>query len=389
MGRARSRASAPPAPVLRAWRDHLSERLLLLLVGALCLLGLLALYSIGRAHHAHSTEYLAKQAAWMGLAALAMWVTTRLRFDKLRGIAWVAGLGAIALLVLVLIPGVGLKINGARRWLDLGPMNMQVSDFAKLGGLFYFAHYLSSRQRELGSFWRGFVFPCAMIGVVGVLLLLQPDFGTAALFAAVGVTLLFLAGCRLFYLVPAALGAVALFGLLVLQDPIRLRRITSFLDLAANREGGGYQLWQGLLSFASGGSFGVGLGNSRQPLSFLPEAHTDFIFAVIGEELGLAFTGLTVVVFAVFFLLVIWELRRAPQMFDFLLVSGALLFISMQALINLGVVTGLLPTKGMSLPFISYGGSNLVVMGVFVGIILNLVREWNAGVRTPPGEIRG
>lgn len=334
-----------------------------------------------------ATSFLSKQAIWMVVAAAAMWVTTRLRFDKLRPVAWVAGAGTLVLLVLVLVPGIGLKINGARRWIDLGPMNMQVSDFAKIGFLFFFAHFLSAQQRALGSFWRGFVLPCGMIGVIGVLLLLQPDFGTAALFGAVGVTLLFLAGCRLYFLLPAAFSAVALFGLLVLQDPVRLRRVTAFLDLAANRDSGGYQLWQGLLSFASGGTTGVGLGNSRQPLSFLPEAHTDFIFAVIGEELGLVFTSLTVLAFVVFFILVVWELRKAPQMFDFLMVTGALLFITLQALINVGVVTGLLPTKGMSLPFVSYGGSNLVAMAVLVGIILNFVREWKQGLTAAAREI--
>lgn len=387
MGSTPSRPLDTPAPLSSGWRERLSEFVLLLLVGALCLLGLLALYSIGRAHHRSPTEYLFKQGAWMLVAAGAMWVTTRLRLDKLRAIAWVAGLGALGLLLLVLVPGVGLKINGARRWIDLGPMNMQVSDFAKIGFLFFLCHYLAAQQRSLGSFWRGFVAPCAVIGVAAGLLLLQPDFGTAALFGAVGVTVLFLAGCRLYYLLPAAFAALSAFAFLIWQDPVRLRRITAFLDLDASKDAGGYQLWQGLLSFASGGPLGVGLGNSRQPLSFLPEAHTDFIFAVIGEELGLVFTGLTVVAFVCFFVLVVWQLRKAPQMFDFLLVSGSLLFITVQALINFGVVTGLLPTKGMSLPFISYGGSNLVAMGVFVGIILNYVREWNAGLRTAAGEI--
>lgn len=386
MGRARTLAPAVMTPS-GGWRYRLSELVLLLLAAALSLLGLVALYSIGRAHHLHSTAFLGKQGLWLLVATFVLWVTTRLRFERLRPVAWVAGLGALGLLCLVLVPGIGMKINGARRWIDLGPMNMQVSDFAKIGFLFFFAHYLASHQRVLGSFLKGFVWPCSMIGAVCILLLLQPDFGTAALFGAVGVTLLFLGGCRLYYLVPAACSALVLFGLLILQDPIRLRRITSYLNLEESRHAGGYQLWQGLLSFASGGTTGVGLGNSRQPLSFLPEAHTDFIFAVIGEELGLVFTSLTVLAFVLFFIIVVWELRKAPQMFDFLLVTGALLFITIQALINVGVVTGLLPTKGMSLPFVSYGGSNLVAMGIFVGIIVNCVHEWNLGLRAEAREI--
>ena len=375
------------APASSGWRSHASESVLLLLVAGLCVLGLLALYSIGRAHHLHATTFLGKQVIWMSVAGAAFWITTRLHLEKLRKIAWLGGLVALALLVLVLIPGVGLRINGARRWIDLGPMNMQVSDFARLGGLFFFAHYLASRQRVMGTFWQGFALPIGFLGVFCVLLLLQPDFGTTALYGVVGVTLLFLAGTRLLYLLPACFGALAIFALLIARDPIRLARITSFLNLEQNRDAGGYQLWQALLSFASGGPTGVGLGNSRQPLSFLPEAHTDFIFAVIGEELGLVFTALTVLAFVVFFLVVLVELRKAPQLFDFLLVTGALLFITVQALINVGVVTGLFPTKGMSLPFISYGGSNLVVMGVLVGLIVNSLREWNQGLYAPAREI--
>lgn len=386
MPRAHPASSHVATPPL-GWRYRLPETCLILIVAGLCLLGLLALYSIGRAHHFQSTQFLGKQVLWMLLAGVAMWVTSRLRLDKLRPLAWLAGLSAAGLLVAVLLPGVGLEVNGARRWIDLGPMNMQVSDFAKIGGLYYFAHFLAVRQRALGSFWMGFIVPCAMIGLVGALLLLQPDFGTAALFAAVGVTMLFFAGCRLYYLLPAVATAVGLFALLVSRDPVRLERITSFLNLEASKADGGYQLWQALLSFASGGPTGVGLGNSRQPLSFLPEAHTDFIFAVIGEEMGLVFTSLTVLAFVVFFLLVAMELRKAPQLFDFLLVSGSLLFITLQALINVGVVTGLLPTKGMSLPFVSYGGSNLVAMGMLVGIILNCIHEWNKGFQAQAREI--
>jgi|TARA_B110000037_G_scaffold220312_1_gene287762 cell division protein FtsW len=345
------------------------------------------LFSIGRAHHIEGTEFLRKQVLWTAIASVALWITTCLRLEKLRSASWIIGLASVGILALVLVPGVGLKINGARRWIDLGPMNMQVSDFAKLGFLFFFAHYLASQQRVLGSFFKGFLFPIGMIGLVCGLLFLQPDFGTAALFGVVGGILLFLAGCRLKFLIPSLFAAIALFSLLVLRDPIRLARITSFLDLEGTRQTGGYQLWQALLGFATGGPMGVGLGNSRQPLSFLPEAHTDFIFAVVGEELGLIFTALTVLAFMAFFVIVLLQLRKAPQMFDFLLASGALLFIVLQALINVGVVTGLLPTKGMSLPFVSYGGSNLVAMGVLVGLILNLISEWNKDLAMEAGEI--
>lgn len=383
---ARAHAVQTPRPE-RLLRQRLPEAILLLLVAGLCLLGALALYSIGRAHEPSSTALLSKQVMWMAIAAAAMWITMRLRLERLRDFIWIIAGASLLLLVLVLVPGIGSKINGARRWIDLGPMNMQVSDFAKIGFVFTMAHYLSAQQRRLKDFSVGYLMPVGLIGLVFGLLILQPDYGTAALFAAVGAVLLFLAGARLLYLIPTGVAGLVLFATLIVFDPIRLQRVTSFLHLEANRDAGGYQLWQGMLGFGAGGVQGVGLGNGRQPLSFLPEAHTDFIFAVIGEELGLICTSAVVLAFILFFVLVAVQLRKAPNLFEFLLVTGSLLFIVLQALINCGVVTGLLPTKGMSLPFVSYGGSNLVAMFIFVGIILNCVREWNCGVTTQAREI--
>lgn len=373
----------------RRLRQRLPEAILLFLVAGFVLLSAAALYSVGRAHQPASSVYLVKQLMWLPIALGALFLTTRLRLEKLREFSWFIAGVSLLMLCLVLVPGVGSKVNGARRWINLGFAMMQVSDFVKIGFVFVFAHYFAAQQRKLGEFRRGFLYPGMGIGLVFGLLILQPDFGTAALFAAVGATLLFLSGARLRYLLPCAGFGVLLFGVLVWLDPVRLERITSFLHLEANRNDGGYQLWQGMLAFGSGGVWGVGLGNGRQPLSFLPEAHTDFIFAVIGEELGLVFTGAVVIAFALFFVVVALELRKARNLFEFLLVAGSLLFITFQAMINLGVVTGLLPTKGMSLPFVSYGGSNLVAMFVLVGLILNCLGEWNAGVQTQPREIHG
>ena len=164
------------------------------------------------------------------------------------------------------------------------------------------------------------------------------------------------------------------------HDPVRLQRITSFLDVEGNRSDSSYQLWQGILAFGAGGVQGVGLGAGRQQMSFLPEAHTDFIFAIVGEELGLVFTLGVVTLFMTLFFVGVLQLKRAPNLYQYLLVMGALLFLTLQALINIGVVTGCLPTKGMSLPFISYGGSNLVFMFVLTGIILNGFRAWELPV---------
>jgi cell division protein FtsW len=308
-------------------------------------------------------------------------------FDKWRRWSWWLAAAAIILLVLVLVPGVGLKINGARRWLDIGPMNMQVSDVAKIGYIFLLARYFSLVQRDRGTFLKGFLLPVSVIGVFFMLILAQPDFGTAFLFALVGGCLLFLAGASLKYLVPSAVAGGCLFGLAIFHDPVRMGRILAFMDVEGNRSEGAYQLWQGIIGFGMGGLRGVGLGNGRQQLAFLPEAHTDFIFPIIGEELGLVFTLSVVVAFAILFLVTWHQLQKAPNLHQFLLVSGALLFITLQAMVNMGVATGCLPTKGMSLPFISYGGSNLVVTYFLLGIICRSIWIWNSPPRIEPKEV--
>jgi len=223
---------------------------------------------------------------------------------------------------------------------------------------------------------RGFGVPLAMIGVFCLLVLVEPDFGTCALYGAVGVILLYLAGTRITYLIPTVISGSTLFLYLIFQNEERLRRLLEFLDVEGNKNAGTYQLYQGKIAFGSGGIMGVGAGNGRFQNDYLPEAHTDFIFSIIGEEFGFMVTCLVVILFLVIFCTVVFSMRRAPNLFQGLLVLGSLLMIIMQALINMCVVTGLLPTKGMSLPFISYGGSNLVVMCVFTGLLINCLRSW-------------
>jgi cell division protein FtsW len=365
----------------RLWSYTVGRRLApFVLVGCVFFLnglGLIMLMSIGRADAAGLGGYFIRQFLWAFIGLLAFGCTFLIDFERWRSAAWWLALGSVFLLVMVLIPGVGLKINGARRWLDLGPMNLQVSDVAKIGYIFCLAHYFSMFHRERRSFLKGFVVPVLIMALFFALILLQPDFGTAFLFALVGGLMLFLAGTSLAFLIPCGLLGAVLFALAIWQDPVRLERILSFMDVEGNRSGGAYQLWQGIVGFASGGVSGVGLGNGRQPFAFLPEAHTDFIFPIIGEELGLIFTLLVTLVFLVFFLTSWYQLQKAPALHSFLLVAGALLFITLQALVNMGVSMGLLPTKGMSLPFVSYGGSNLVISYVLTGIICRHVWQWN------------
>ncbi|RFC41966.1 MAG: cell division protein FtsW [Verrucomicrobia bacterium] len=342
----------------------------------LTILGLTILFSASASFKQGPYYYLNKQLIGVVLAAVVCFVTSRLNLDYLRKYAWWIGGGFAVMLVLVLIPGIGVWRTGARRWLGYGPFLLQVSEFAKLGLVFCLAHYLALNQSRLGEFKRGYVYPLGIIGVFALLVQREPDFGTAALMVAVGLVLLFLSGAKWRYIVPTVAMVFGLFAVAVALNPNRLRRFLAFLDVEGNKQGGTYQLYQSLAAFASGGVDGVGLGQGRQQLNFLPEAHTDMIFAVVGEEMGLWFTLGVVVVFTVMFIAGLIHLRRAPNLFQFLLVTGCLLLICLQAIINLGVVTGMFPTKGMSLPFISAGLSNLLLMGLLLGILLNTQRTW-------------
>lgn len=358
------------------WRIPPAGVFLSLIVISLTFLGLVALFSASQAMHDDPTVLLRKQLVWLVIAVIAGAITLFINLEALRPyVYWLGGFAAL-LLVVVLIPGIGVRVNGAQRWIDFGPMRLQVSEIGKLGLLFVMAHYLTSHRRDLDHFIRGYIVPGGIVGLICGLIMLEPDFGTAFLCGVVGGLMMFLGNVRLKFLIPSAIIALTLFSLAVYLDPVRLQRVTSFLDVEGNRGDTSYQLWQGILAFGSGGIPGVGLGAGRQQMSFLPEAHTDFIFAVIGEELGLLFTAGVVVLFMTLFFIGVLQLKRAPNLYQYLLVMGALLYVTLQALINIGVVTGCLPTKGMSLPFISYGGSNLVFMFTLMGIILNGFRSW-------------
>ncbi len=358
------------------WRMPPAGILFGIIVLSLTFLGLVILFSATRSMYDDPTTLLRKQLIWLVIATFAGVVTYMVDLNKLRPYVPILAGGSVLMLVLVLVPGIGVKVNGAQRWIDLGPMRLQASEIGKLGLLFVMAHYLAMNRRFLDDIVRGFIVPCGILAVICGLIFIEPDFGTTFLCGAVGGTMLFLAGVRLKFLIPTAMAALTLFSVAVYHDPVRLQRITSFLDVEGNRDDTSYQLWQGILAFGAGGLHGVGLGEGRQQMSFLPEAHTDFIFAIVGEELGLFFTTGVVLLFFMVFFIGVLQLKRAPDLYQYLLVMGALLFITLQALINIGVVTGCLPTKGMSLPFISYGGSNLVLMFVLTAIILNGFRTW-------------
>jgi len=342
----------------------------------LTFLGLTILFSASVSLKQDPYFYLDKQVLGVVAAGALCLVASRINLDYARRASvWVA-IVALFLLVLVLIPHLGVSVKGSRRWLGYGAARLQVSEFAKLAMVFCLAHYLALNQTRIGDLRRGFLYPLGIIGAFTGLILLEPDFGTAALALSVGLLLLFLSGAKWRYTIPTIALSATAFALMVANNPNRLRRFTAFIDVEGNKQGGTYQLYQSLEAFAAGGTAGAGLGQGRQQINFLPEAHTDFIFAVVGEELGMWFTLGVVAVFAVMFVAGLAHLRRAPNLFHFLLATGCLLLMCLQAIINLGVVTGMLPTKGMSLPFISAGLSNLLLMGLLVGILINTQRTW-------------
>ena len=323
-------------------------------------------------------RYLEKQALWMALTVVAGLIVFKLNLEWIRKFVWI-GYGLCALgLVAVLIPGIGHWVNGSRSWIRFGPFGFQVAEFAKIGLVFFVAHYYSLVRSDNRTFLKGFIYPCLGIGLYVGLIILQPDLGTALILTIAAVCLLYLAGAKLIYLIPSvAAGLAAVVGL-IYHDAERWSRLTAFWNMEAEKAGDAYQGWQALLAFGAGGVDGVGLGNGRQQLSFLPEAHNDFIFAIVGEELGLIATLAVVVTYGVLFVAGLMHARKAPNTYQYLLASGCVLMITIQALLNLGVVTGVLPTTGLPLPFISYGGSNFLAMGICVAILLNTSVAWRS-----------
>ena len=355
------------------------DKMLLAATLALLLLGLAMVYSasavIALSRHGDSLYYLKKQALWMGIGLVGMVAAMRLDYRAWRKLT-LPFLGvSLLLLVLVLLPQVGSEVHGARRWLRVGGLSLQPAELAKLALVIYTAYVLAKKGDRIQDFLYGFFPHGVILGVFLILMVMQPDLGTAVHAGLVVVAMLFLGGARLHHL--ASLGLLALPALytLVLNVAYRKRRLLAFLDPWQDPTAAGFQMVQSFLALGAGGVLGVGLGEGKQKLFFLPEPHTDFIFALIGEELGLVGAMGTLLLFGV----ILWRgLRvglRAEDPFARYLALGITILVSLQAAINMGVVTGLMPTKGLPLPFVSFGGSSLVVSLVGMGILLNVSKH--------------
>jgi len=300
--------------------------------------------------------------------------------------------GAFLLLVIVLVPGIGHEVNGSRRWIRLGPINFQPSEVARVALLAYVSAYAVRYQEALASSWQGFFKPLAVIGVASALLLLEPDFGAAVVLFATSTLVLFLAGARWRdFLGVAAVGMLGVAALAVSSD-YRVRRLTAFMDPWADPFDSGFQLTQSLIAIGRGEWFGVGLGSSIQKLSYLPEAHTDFVFAVFAEEFGLI--GV-VAVLLLFLVLVLRSLRlsrlaaEAGMPFHACMAAAFGIWLGVQAFINIGVTMGILPTKGLTLPLLSYGRSSMLVTLAWIGVLLRIHHEVMASGRVATEGERG
>ncbi|HZT59416.1 MAG TPA: putative lipid II flippase FtsW [Pyrinomonadaceae bacterium] len=351
-------------------------------VVALALFGVIMVYSasaIVAATENHSQYfYVVRQGIWTVIGLLAMLAGMRFDYGRLRDPKIVYGLLALSFVLLVGVFAFS-PINGARRWIRFAGFSMQPSEITKFALALFLARFLERRAGREGEFWRTFVPAVAVTGMLALLVVAEPDLGTALMLAVVCAVVLFTAGARLRHLALAAAPAlVGVAGLLIFV-PFRMRRMTAFLDPWADPRGTSYQVVQSLLAVGSGGVHGLGFTEGRQKMFFLPFAHSDFIFAVVGEELGL-FGGLAVItLFGLFLWRGMRAALRAPDRFGVLLGMGIVTGIVAQALFNMSVVLALLPTKGIPLPFISYGGSSLVPTLFAVGVLLNISQHAGAG----------
>jgi len=343
--------------------------MLVFCVAALLALGMVMLYSSSMAQV--GTRYLLMQLVWCAIGLGLCLAATLIDYRWLKKFAWPLFGVAIVLLLLVFVPRIGLKVNGARRWIHWGSFRFQSSELAKLALIIALAWYGEHFQRQM--------IPAAFIGIILALVFIEPDRGTTILLGSVSAVMLIIAGVRWTYIVPPVTLALAGLGVSLARDPMRARRIFSWLDLEAHKSGVGYQAYQAMIALGAGGWTGLGLGNGRQKMGFVPENHTDFIFSIIGEELGLITTLLVVIGFVGVIVCGIYIALNARDTFGMLLGSGITFLIGLQAFINIGVVTSALPNKGLPLPFISYGGSNLLMMLVAVGILLSIARHAKSG----------
>jgi len=360
-----------------------------LMIAALCLVivGLMMVASssvmISTKYYHQPFHFLIRQCCYLfagfGLSLVVMRIDSRF-WEKY---SMLLLLTCLALLLLVLVPGIGRVVNGSRRWLSCGPIGIQVSELAKLGMIFYVAGYLVRQQDSIRESMLGFMKPIIVLGLVSVLLLREPDFGATVVITGTVMAMLFLAGVRLRYYLGLAILIVFAVATLAVSSPYRVARLTAFWDPWADQYNTGYQLTQSLIAFGRGGWMGAGLGDSVQKLFYLPEAHTDFLFAVLAEELGLFGVVLVLILYSILVVrgfMIGFTAHSQQRYFAAYTAYGLIFWLGLQAAINMGVNSGLLPTKGLTLPMLSYGGASMMVNCIVIALLLRIDHEnrWQA-----------
>jgi len=344
-------------------------------VASLLALGMVMLYSAGML--SLGTHYLKLQLLWCAVGIVACLCFAFIDYKYLKAAAPFLFVLALVLLALVLVRAGGSS-HGAKRWLVFGAMTFQPSEAAKIALIVALAAYGERFQRLMPSFRHGLLYPAIVIALIIGLIFVEPDRGTSILLAGVSFGILLMAGANMKFVIPLGLAGAAALAYSLIHDPMRLGRIMVWLHPQDNKSGQGYQAWHATLALGSGGATGLGLGSGRQKLGFVPEQHTDFIFSMIGEELGLIATLAVVLVFLLFVICGALISAGARDRFGLLLGAGLTFLIGFQAFINIGVVTSLLPNKGLALPFVSYGGSSLLMMLICVGILLSIAIRGNS-----------
>jgi len=318
--------------------------------------------------------FLKRHLSFVFMGAFLTFLAMCYDYRKLKKLSKPILIVSFLLLILVLIPGVGREVAGARRWFRFRVFSFQPSEFANLAVIIYVADFISRKGEQIKAFMHGFMPPLLVLGLTVLLIIIQPDLGTTVALGAVIFIMLYIAGVRWDYLLSVILVSLPILCILILSAPYRRVRILAFLNPWMDPKGGGFQIIQSQVALGSGGVFGVGLGHSMQKLFYLPAAHTDFIFSIIGEELGLFGTIAVIILYMIFITLSLKIIKHAPDRFGYFLALGLLLMITLKAVINIGVSCALLPTKGLPLPFISYGGSSFIFDMISVGILMNIGR---------------
>jgi cell division protein FtsW len=358
--------------------------ILILVVGILVLFGLVMLVSTsgpqGEKLFGNPNYFVLRQGAWLVMGLVAAAIAARVDYHRWMKLAWPMLGVTLVLLALVYVPGVGLNIKGSHRWLRLpAGLSFQPSELAKFVAINTLAFWFGTKRRERTGYVGGILIPGAILGSMLALIVFEKDLGATALIGATGGLMMFVAGAPFLLLGILGLLGMAGIGGIIWQNPERMGRILAFLDPEKYMDGESYQLMNALYAFVVGGATGANLGESIQKLSYLPEAHTDFIFAIIGEELGIGGTVGVVLLFVAFMLCGLRISGRASDAGGRLMAFGITILITLQAAINIGVVTGCLPTKGITLPFISFGGTSLMVTLFMVGVLLNIARQGAGG----------